>query len=172
MFLYSPEFPRGQKVLQVKNKLWRKRRERTTATFWLQEPGDVKGIVSNAESLLQILPHGVFQRLLHVHQAGVNGLDYSQESQPAPPAACKVLHRHAIPEGKQQPQGRWVNRLRDASLASEWGRELLTWRGLDAPGPEYQDSCTDPSVSISGQTEQEGYVAEGDITGTWVPPPR
>ena len=49
-------------------------------------------------------------------------------------------------KGKQQPQGRWVIRLRDASLASEWGWELLTWRGLDAPGPEYQDSRTDPSV--------------------------
>ena len=91
-----------RRCYRLKTNYEERERERTAATFWLQEPRDVKGIMSNAESLLQILPHGVFQRLLHVHQAGVDGLDHSQESQPAPPAACKVLHCHAIPEGKQQ----------------------------------------------------------------------
>lgn len=72
-----------------------------SATFWLQEPGDVEGLVCDAESLLQVLPHGVFQGLLHVHQAGVDGLDHCQEGHPASPAAGKVLHRHAIPAAKR-----------------------------------------------------------------------
>lgn len=62
----------------------------------------MKGGLCDAEGLLQVFPHGVLQGLLHVHQAGVDGLDDSQESQPAPPAARKVLHRHAIPEEEQQ----------------------------------------------------------------------
>ena len=77
-------------------------RKRPAATFGLQEPGNVKGLLSDAESLLQIFAHGIFQRLLHVNQAGVDGLDHSQESQPTPPAACKVLHRHAVPEEKRR----------------------------------------------------------------------
>ena len=85
-----------------KNHSEERERKGTTATFWLQEPGDVKGVMCDAEGLLQILPHGVLQGLLHVHQAGVDGLDHSQESQPALPAARKVLHCHAIPGEKQQ----------------------------------------------------------------------
>lgn len=77
-------------------------REGTAVTFWLQEPGDVKGVVRDGEGLLQVLPHGVLQGLLHVHQAGVDGLNHSQESQPTLPAARKVLHRHAVPGEKRQ----------------------------------------------------------------------
>lgn len=91
-------------AIQIIKKREREReRERITATFWLQEPGNVKGIMCNSESLFQIFLHGVFQGLLHVDQAGVNGLDYSQESHPTSPAARKVLHSHAIP-GETMPQ--------------------------------------------------------------------
>lgn len=76
------------------------KRQRGHCTFRLKEPGDVQGIMCNAEGLFQILPGGIFQSLLHVHQAGINGFDDSQESQPTPPAARKVLDRHTIPDGK------------------------------------------------------------------------
>ena len=111
------------------------RKERTMATFWLQEPGDVKGIVSDAESLLQILPHGVFQRLLHVHQAGVDGLDHSQESQPAPPAACKVLHRHAIPEGKAAAAGQVGNQTQGCLAGLRVGLGAADLARTRCPGP-------------------------------------
>lgn len=89
-------------VARVIKIIKKEERERTTATFWLQEPGNVKGIVGDAECLLQIFPHGILQCLLHVHQTRINGLDHSQESQPTPPAARKVLHRHTIPEEKHK----------------------------------------------------------------------
>lgn len=59
----------------------------------------------------------------------VDGLDHSQESQPAPPAACKSCTATPYLKGKQQPQGRWVTGLRMPSWPPEGGWSC--WPGED-----------------------------------------
>ncbi|KAL0601121.1 UPF0764 protein C16orf89 [Plecturocebus cupreus] len=96
------------------------------------EPGDVQGILRDAESLLEIFSCGIFQGLFHVHQAGVNGLDHCQESQSTPPAARKVLHCHAIPEGKRAV----VARMQDLILSPrlECSGKIMSQYSLELSG--------------------------------------
>lgn len=65
-------------------------------TFRLQEARDTKAVVSYPEGILQILSGAPQQGLPHVHQAGVNGLDDSQEGQTTCPALPKVLNCNTI----------------------------------------------------------------------------
>lgn len=92
-------------------------------TLRLQETSDPQAVVGYPEGILQVLPGTPQQSLPHVHQAGVDGLNDSQEGQTTRPALPKVPHCHAVPTGHSQGSA-------EEPLRPQWSTSLSRFRSL------------------------------------------
>lgn len=120
--------------INIENKIWLiYKNSSCLVTLRLQEAWDTKAVMGYPEGILHILPWISQQSLPHVYQAGVNGLNDSQEGQTTCPTLSKVLNCHTIPITRHKFTADTVDNCRNYFLIHLKRNVAVLYHNLSLP---------------------------------------